>query len=90
MAKPPIRRSAKVTRVVDLEGRILSFTTPAYRRQRCPLEFLDKENVPDFDGAAAWFELERVTAVPWSYWKAIRQVEAPPDADERAKFRGAS
>ena len=90
MARPPITRIAKVTRVTDLQGHTLSFTTPAFRRQRCPLEFLDKENVPEFEGKEAWFELERVTAKPWSYWRAIRQVEPPPDPQGRPATWGVS
>jgi len=40
--------------------------------------FIRPEHVPDFDGEEAWFELERVSAKPWPYWRAIRQV--PPRA----------
>ena len=43
--------------------------------------FLDPEDVPEFEGEEAWFELERVPKSlgrPWSTWRVIRPVDAPP------------
>lgn len=39
--------------------------------------FIKPEHVPGFEGDEAWFELERVRAKPWSYWRAVRQVQPP-------------
>jgi hypothetical protein len=40
-------------------------------------EFLDTEEVPEFEGDVGWFELERVRGKVWMTWKVIRQVEEP-------------
>lgn len=40
-------------------------------------DFLDKEQVPDFPGEEAWFELERVRGPVWMTWKVLRQVDEP-------------
>jgi hypothetical protein len=39
--------------------------------------FVSPEHVPDFAGEEAWFEMEQVAAVPWSYWRAVRLVDPP-------------
>lgn len=69
-------RIAKLTRVKDLQGNTLQFTTPSLKR-RPILAFIDPALVPDFEGDEAWFELERVPAKPWAYWKPLRQTEEP-------------
>jgi hypothetical protein len=67
-------------RTGDLSSRTLYFTFPGSRRaSRSRLIFVSPEHVPDFVGEAAWFEMELTAAVPWSYWRAVRQV-APPAA----------
>ena len=60
-------------------GRTLYFTADALggRTGRCKLTFIDPEHVPAFDGRMAWFELERVPAAPWPYWRAIRRIDPP-------------
>lgn len=42
-------------------------------------DYLDPEQVPDFEGDEAWFEVERtrVSGRVWPTWKVLRQVEAP-------------
>lgn len=50
------------------------------RAQRSLYSFVSPEHVPDFEGQAAWFEVEEVSGKPWSYWRAVRQVEPPGDA----------
>ena len=61
-------------------GRTLMFTFEGgtRRAQRSKNSFVDKERVPDFEGEEAWFEMEEVSGTPWSFWRAVRQVE-PPD-----------
>jgi len=79
-----------LTRVTD-HRRVatLHFTAESLggRSGRCKLTFLDPEHVPDFAGDQAWFELERVSAKPWPFWRAVRAVEPPPGwaPAERAK-----
>ena len=56
-------------------GGTLFFVVHAGRRP----EFLEPNQVPDFHGDEAWFELERVRQPgrAWPTWKVLRQVEAP-------------
>lgn len=42
--------------------------------------FVNREDVPRFEGDQAWFEMELVEAKPWSFWRAVRQVEPPAHA----------
>lgn len=44
---------------------------------RARVEFLEVQDVPDFEGEEAWFELERVRGKVWMTWKVVRQVEEP-------------
>lgn len=65
-------------RTGDLSSRTLYFTFPgANGHSRSRVTFVSPENVPDFVGEAAWFEMELTAGVPWSYWRAVRQVEPP-------------
>ena len=79
------RRVVKLRRVRQYgggdHGRTLMFTFEGgtRRAQRSLSSFIDKERVPDFEGEEAWFEVEEVSGKPWSFWRAVRQVE-PPDA----------
>ncbi|MFY8142763.1 MAG: hypothetical protein ACOVMT_02625 [Caulobacter sp.] len=50
------------------------------RAERSLYSFVSPEHVPDFKGQTAWFEVEEVSGKPWSYWRAVRQVEPPADA----------
>lgn len=62
----------------DQSTRTLYFTFPGGRRaSRSQVTFVAVENVPAFDGEEAWFEMELVAGTPWSWWRAVRQVEPP-------------
>ena len=62
----------------DLNTRTLYFTFPGGRRaSRSRVTFVAAENVPDFEGEEAWFEMELVAGKPWSWWRAVRRVEPP-------------
>jgi hypothetical protein len=86
--KPPriYRRDVKeLTRVrehqVDPTSRTLHFTTPGgsgHGNSRST--FVAVEDVPEFEGESAWFEMELVGGHPWSYWRAVRQVDRPAHA----------
>lgn len=48
-----------------------------------PGDRVDPENVPQFEGDVAWFEMEKVergNGHRWPWWRAVRQVEPPPGA----------
>lgn len=62
-------------------GRTLTFSFPGgtRRAQRSLNSFISADRVPAFEGEEAWFEVEEVSARPWPFWRAVRQVE-PPDA----------
>lgn len=65
-------------RTGDPSSRTLHFTFPGSPRAlRSQVTFVAAENVPDFEGEEAWFEVELVAGKPWSWWRAVRQVEAP-------------
>ena len=34
--------------------------------------FVDAEHVPEFEGEQGYFQLERVYAHPWNFWKPVR------------------
>jgi hypothetical protein len=79
------RRFMKLTRVradaADKTSRTLHFLHPdGTGRGNCRVGFVSPEHVPEFEGEEAWFEMERIRAKPWSYWRAIRQVDPPPHA----------
>jgi hypothetical protein len=50
------------------------------RAQRSRTSFIDSARVPEFDGEEGWFEVEEISGKPWSYWRAVRQVEPPKNA----------
>jgi hypothetical protein len=67
-----------LTRVRQSEGPTLYFTFPgAPRARRHNVTFVKPEHVPEFEGEAGWFEMEKIQAKPWSYWRGVRQVEPP-------------
>lgn len=67
----------------DPTSRTLCFTTPGGGPGNSCSTFVAVEHVPEFEGESGWFEMELVEGVPWSYWRAVRQVEPPAHA--RAK-----
>ena len=72
-------------RTGDLSSRTLYFTFPgSLRASRSQVTFVAREHVPDFVGEAAWFEIELTAAVPWSYWRAVRQVDPPVATSARS------
>lgn len=68
-----------LSRVTDRQGRTLHFRCDhvGARSGNSTSSFIDKEDVPEFEGDVAWFELERVPAKPWPRWRAVRQIEEP-------------
>jgi hypothetical protein len=64
----------------DPTSRTLFFTTPGGGPGNSRSTFVAVEHVPEFEGESAWFEMELVEGAPWSYWRAVRQVEPPPHA----------
>ena len=74
----PIRRITLLKRVRRLQsdgGGTLHFMMQDGRRMRT----VAPQDVPEFEGEYAWFEMERIAAKPWPIWRALRQVEAPKD-----------
>lgn len=70
----------KLTRVAVLD-RTLHFTyRGGTRHGNSAVGFVKAEHVPPFEGDEAWFEMELVEGKPWSFWRAVRQVEAPAHA----------
>jgi hypothetical protein len=59
---------------------LFSFEGGTRRAQRSLSTFIDRERVPEFEGEEAWFDVEEVSAKPWPFWRAVRQVEPPADA----------
>ncbi|MEH0196362.1 hypothetical protein V7S57_11795 [Caulobacter sp. CCNWLY153] len=56
---------------------MFSFEGGTRRAERSRHSFIDRERVPDFEGEEAWFEVEQVSAKPWSFWRAVRRLEGP-------------
>ncbi len=92
-SRPPrvyYRTVARLTRVAVDEGygpgktrRTLHFLLHTHLGLGSPPDFVDPENVPDFEGDVAWFEMEKVergNGHTWPWWRAVRQTEAPADA----------
>ena len=72
----------------DLSSRTLYFTFPGARRaSRSNVTFVSPEHVPEFDGEEAWFEMALTAGVPWSYWRAVRQVDPPATAERDDEAR---
>jgi hypothetical protein len=62
----------------DVAARTLYFTFPGGSgASRSRVTFVSPQDVPDFEGEEAWFEMELVAGKPWSWWRAVRQVEPP-------------
>ena len=59
-------------------GPTLYFTfVGGLRRSRSNVTFVGVEHVPEFEGEEGWFEMEKISAKPWSFWRAVRQVDPP-------------
>lgn len=76
------RRTVKLTRMREPhpggEGRTLFFTFPSSGRGRSVTGFLHVEHFAlSFEDEEGWFEIEKVSAKPWPYWRARRQVDPP-------------
>lgn len=74
------RRVVKLTRCraphPKGRGETLFFTFPGAGRGRSGVAFLHLEHFAlTFEGEEGWFEIEKVSAKPWPYWRAVRQVE---------------
>ncbi|KQY28289.1 hypothetical protein ASD38_16530 [Caulobacter sp. Root487D2Y] len=84
--KPPrvyrrdVKRLTRVRLYADPESKTLFFTTPGGGSGNSRSTFIAPDNVPPFEGEEAWFEMELVEGKPWSFWRAVRQVEPPADA----------
>lgn len=80
-----LRAVVKLTRHRGPDGRTLQFTFPSKTggSRRSATEFVNSEDVPEFEGESAWFEMEKVgrgNGRSWPWWRAVRQVEPPADA----------
>ncbi len=65
----------------DRTSRTLYFTYPGGSgRGNSRVGFVAPEHMPEFEGEEGWFEMERVKAKPWSYWRAVRRLDPPPHA----------
>lgn len=80
-APPRVYRRAilRLTRMRERSGdptsRTLCFKMPGNGPGNSRSVFVEAENVPEFDGENAEFLMELVEGVPWSFWRAVRQVE---------------
>jgi hypothetical protein len=74
----------KRVREFRLEGAgptvMFTFEGGTLRAHRSRCSFVRKDQVPEFEGEEAWFEVEQVSSKPWPYWRAVRQVEPSADA----------
>jgi len=57
---------------------LLHYAFSVVRSRRNTVAVIHKDRVPEFEGYEAWFEIERVHAKPWPYWRAIRQLHDIP------------
>jgi hypothetical protein len=80
------RMTVKLKRVRQFGGAVpgatvmFTFEGGTRRAQRARCSFINKDRVPEFEGEEAWFDVEEVSAKPWPYWRAVRQVEPPAGA----------
>lgn len=85
-----MRAIAQLRRVAVDEGygesktrRTLHFTLNTQYSLAGACDFVRPEDVPDFVGDIAWFEVEKVergNGRPHAWWRAVRQIEPPPHA----------
>jgi hypothetical protein len=69
----------RLQRITNHDGGTLHFMIASSDR-RHPPQFISSDQVPAFEGREGWFELEKIHAKPWPFWKVLRQVEAPTRA----------
>lgn len=70
-------RPAKITRVTHTDGSTVMLTTRDGKGTgRSPLQFFSPHEVPEFEGAVAWFEVERVKNGS-RIKRVVKQVPAP-------------
>lgn len=84
------RAVARPTKIAVDEGygagkkrRTLHFLLHTHLGLSSCAEFVEPENVPDFAGDVAWFEMEKTErggGHAHAWWRAVRQVEPPADA----------
>lgn len=74
--------TVKLTKVPTAPGRCF-YTFQGMDAGRSASSFIDEEDVPPFEGQEAWFEVEQVSAKPWPFWRAIRQVDEPGPPSRR-------
>lgn len=65
----------EIERRTDIAGKTLYFMIKSGSRSR-QHKFFEPDEVPDFDGASAWFEIEPRGGR--AHWKVLRQVQPPP------------
>lgn len=73
----------EVTRQRDNDGATLHFVFTGWtkRARRSTTSFIAKDNMPaSFTGERGWFEIEKVHAKPWPFFRALRQVDPPSRA----------
>lgn len=75
------RRVTLLTRVRDhgASDRTLYFSfAGGLKSQRASVSMISPEHMPpEFTGDTGWFEVEKVSSIPWPYWRAVKQVEEP-------------
>jgi hypothetical protein len=66
-------RQALVSRVRAADGRVLGYRIDGVGGPGShAFSIVDAQHVPPFEGEAGWFEIRRVFATPWNYWKPVR------------------
>jgi hypothetical protein len=55
----------------------LFFTFEGGGAGRSRVSFVKPEDVPPFEGESAWFVIDRVSAKPRAYWRAMERVTPP-------------
>lgn len=71
-----IRKIRRVRTHAHEGGRTLHFMT-LNGSKRNPTRFFDPDQVPEFEGEEAWFEVESVRGSVWMTWRFLRQVVSP-------------
>jgi hypothetical protein len=74
-------RIVELTHVRATDGASLFFTFDGDQpKRKGGVSYLHRENMIPFDGERGWFEIEKIYAKPWPFWKALRYLgpEKPP------------
>lgn len=69
-----IRKIRRVRTHAHEGGGTLYFKTIGGSRQN-PTRFFDPDEVPEFEGEEAWFEVEPLRGPVWMTWRFLRQVD---------------